>query len=44
MQILSIVLLLYIIVELSFRPRIDVAREGIYLWYGTRKRKNLKLW
>ncbi len=43
-DILSIILLIMILVELMFRPRIDVAREGIYVWYGTRKRKNLKIW
>ena len=43
-KLLTITMLCYIIIELSFKPRIDVAKTGGYIWYGTRKRKCFKLW
>ena len=43
-KLLTITMLAYIILELSFKPRIDVAREGIWIWYGTRKRKCFKIY
>ena len=43
-ELLTITLLVYIVLELSFKPRIDVAKEGIWIWYGTRKRKCFKIW
>jgi hypothetical protein len=43
-ELLTTILLIYIIVELSFNPRIDVSKEGIWIWYGTRKRKCFKIY
>jgi hypothetical protein len=43
-KLLTITMLCYIIIELSFKPRIDIAKTGGYIWYGTRKRKCFKLW
>ena len=44
MEVLTTFCLFYIMIELSFKPRVDAARDGYYLWYGTRKRKFIKLW
>lgn len=29
--------------DVNLRPRIDISDEGIFLWYGKRERKFLKI-
>ena len=45
MIILNTTLLIIILVELLFSPKLDKSKAGIYLWYGQKsKRKFIKLW
>ena len=38
------ILLLILLVEIIFRPRLDITKEGdLFLWYGHKKRKYIKI-
>ena len=31
-------------IEIAYRPRIDISREYVILWYGIKKRKHVNIY
>ena len=43
-MILAIILLIGIILEIVYSPRLDVGYKHVFLWYGKRVRDFIILW
>ena len=42
-MMLSVILLCAILIELTTKPRIDITKTEIFLWYGIKQRKYIKI-